>query len=372
VQPESSWESARAQSDLIRLYCHPTILRLLVALGEGRQSAGKLSLIPGCGGCGAEEALRQLRYRWIVDQDENGYTLTNNGALLALRLRNLCGTLHRTRCGRGAHGLQSMPALFEEVQDDLIGITRPDSIHALRDPGSGRDETRAWLAERGFFAVTDGAASLSAEGAEMLESIERCIRTFEVIERFNSFFQIHSLDGMPESALATIDDLICADLICDVPVNFEQGLAYFYDVIRKADRLHGVSTWFLPQIAETIWERVTAGAEIELVITPELAGALWEEEIVKKGRDPAAFPTFRLYVSTVPVTVGLTVTDSALSFGLCNPDGTYDTVHDLVGRTEGAVRWGERLFRHYKEQAVPIEDFFQNRENTTGSAGIQQ
>jgi len=368
VQPESSWESARAQSDLIRLYCHPTILRLLVALGEGRQSAGKLSLIPGCGGCGAEEALRQLRYRWIVDQDENGYTLTNNGALLALRLRNLCGTLHRTRCGRGAHGLQPMPALFEEVQDDLIGITRPDSIHALRDPGSGRDETRAWLAERGFFAVTDGAASLSAEGAEMLESIERCIRTFAVIERFNSFFQIHSLDGMPESALATIDDLICADLICDVPVNFEQGLAFFYDVIRKADRLHGVSTWFLPQIAETIWERVTAGAEIELVITPDLAETLWNEEIVRKGRNPADFPNLRFYVCTIPVKVGLTVTDKALSLGLFLRDGkTYDRIHDLLCFTPEAVAWGERLFRHYRERSVPIEEFFSDAVRATGS-----
>nr|WP_246269958.1 transcriptional regulator FilR1 domain-containing protein [Methanofollis tationis] len=173
---------------------------------------------------------------------------------------------------------------------------------------------------------------------------------------------------MPESALATIDALICADLICDVPVNFEQGLAYFYDVIREAEQLHGVSTWFLPQIAETIWERVTAGAEIELVITPELAEKLWNEEIVRKGRNPADFPNLRFYVCTIPVKVGLTVTDKALSLGLFLRDGrTYDRIHDLLCFTPEAVAWGERLFRHYRERSVPIEEFFSDGVRATGS-----
>jgi predicted transcriptional regulator len=364
VQPETPQERNRTQSDLLKLYCHPTILRLLVALGEGRQSAGTLSLIPGCGGCGAEEALRQLRYRWIIDQDENGYTLTNNGAILSLRIRELCSVLHR-----GGHGaLPPLPALFEEVEDDLIGVTRPASIQALRDPGSAEDRTKDWLIEKGFFSVKNGRVFPGPKGEKTLESIERCVRTFNVIERFNSFFQIHSLDGMPESALATIDALICADLICDVPVNFEQGLAYFYDVIREAGRLHGVSTWFLPEIAETIWERVIAGAEIELVITPELAETLWEEEIVGKGRNPADFPNLRFYVSTIPVKVGLTVTDKALSLGLFLRDGkTYDRIHDLLCFTPEAVAWGERLFRYYRERSVPIEEFFSDRAQATAS-----
>jgi len=208
-----------------------------------------------------------------------------------------------------------------------------------------------------FGTIGDEEVISTGKGRAYLTFLDRCSRTIATIDRFNEFFESHATSGVPEIAIKEIGDLINAGLVVDQPVNAEQGFAYYLEIIREAGWLHGVSNYSLPQIAAAIWERAVAGAEIELVITPELAGVLWEEEIVKKGRDPAAFPNFRLYVSTVPVTVGLTVTDSALSFGLCNPDGTYDTVHDLVGRTEGAVRWGERLFRHYKEQAVPIEEY---------------
>lgn len=360
MQPDTPRQ--RGWADPVRFYCHPTVLRLLAILGEGRQSAGRLSLVPGCGGCDAEEALRQMRYRWIVDLDENGYTLTNNGAILSLRMRGLCALLHR------GDAADPLPALFEAVEDDLIRVTRPAAIAALRDPGSADGQTKVWLIEKGFFAPGRGEASLSARGREILASIEQCIRTFEVIERFNAFFQIHSLDGMPESALATIDALICADLICDVPVNFQQGLAYFHDVIRRAERLHGVSTWFLPEVAGTIWDRVVAGAEVELVITPDLAERLWEEEVVKKGRNPADFPNLRFYVCTVEVKVGLTVTDKALSLGLFLKDGrTYDRIHDLLCFTPEAVAWGERLFRHYRERSVSIEEFFSQPARAAGS-----
>jgi len=360
--------NATAQGDLIRFYSRPNLMRILVELRKGRQNIRELSGTVRCGEDQVEEALRQLRYRWIVDADKNGYVLTNNGILLVIQIRDLCRLLYRTRHDWKEGGLPPLPGLFEEVQDDLIRIADPASVLALRDPASATEETKAWLTEKGFFAVRGGKLSPSARGKEMLEGIERCIRTFEVIERFNAFFQIHSLDGMPESALTTIDDLICGDLICDVPVNFEQGLAYFHEVIREAGWLHGVSTWFLPAVAETIWERVTAGAEVELVITPELAVPLWQEEIVKKGRDPAVFPNLRFYVCTIPVKVGLTVTDSALSLGLFLRDSvTYDRIHDLLCFTPEAVAWGERLFEYYRERSVPIEEFFSGPNRPTAS-----
>ena len=363
---------SRIDPDQIGLYTTPAVVRILVALVRGAQPPAHLAVITGCRRGETEPVLCDLRQRGIVVQEWEGYRLTRSGELLAGRLLACATRLFQTLYGRPNPSLPPMPLVAEGVLDDIGRLALPAYIEAFECPERADPEILAWMRSSGHISETDGAFSLTGKGRAYLTFLDRCSRTIATIDRFNEFFESHATSGVPEIAIKEIGDLFNAGLVVDQPVNAEQGFAYYLEIIREAGWLHGVSNYSLPQIAAAIWERAVAGAEVELVITPELAGALWEEEIVKKGRDPAAFPTFRLYVSTVPVTVGLTVTDSALSFGLCNPDGTYDTVHDLVGRTEGAVRWGERLFRHYKEQAVPIEDFFRNRENTTGSAGIQQ
>jgi predicted transcriptional regulator len=356
----------------IGAYTTPPAVRILVALSRGAQTASNLAIIAGCRGERTEEILLGLRRRGIVVHDRDGYRLTRSGELLADRLLTCASRLFQTLYGRSESSLPPMPLVAEGVLDDIGHLTLPAYLEAFERPGRADTEILAWMRSRGYLSETGGVISLNRKGLAYRTFLKRCSRTIATIDRFNEFFESHSLKGVPEPAIKEIGDLFDAGLIVDQPMNTVQGFAYYLEIIGEAQRLHGVSTYSLPQIAAAIWERVVVGAEVELVITPELAGALWEEEVVKKRRDATAFPNFRLYVSTVPVTVGLTVTDSVLSFGLCHPDGTYDTVYDLVGRTEEAVAWGERLFRHYKEQAVPIEDFFRNRENTTGSASIQQ
>jgi len=227
---------------------------------------------------------------------------------------------------------------------------------------------KEWMASHGYVSETDDALCLTLKGEAYLTFLDRCGRAIATIERFNTFFESHAIENIPGFAIQRIGDLMNAGLVVDTPVNAEQKFDYFLKIIGEAQHLHGVSTFSLPFIAEAIWERVTAGAGVELVITPELAVPLLQEEFFSTGRNTAAFPNFKLFVSTVPIAVGLTVTDRALSLGLFLADGTYDTVQDLVSRAPEATRWGERLFQYYREHSVPIEDFFQNPGVPTESA----
>lgn len=341
----------------IGLYTTPPVVRILVALSNGAKRPSHLAIISGCRWGEIEQVLDDLLRRRIITGSRDGYRLTRSGELLAGRLLACASRLFQSLYGRSGPSLPPMPLLTEGVLDDIGRLTLPAYIEAFECPESADPEILAWMRSRGYLAETDGAAPLTGKGRAYLTFLDRCSRTIATIDRFNEFFESHDTRGVPASAIKEIGDLVHAGLVVDPPADAGQGFAYYLEIIGEAERLHGVSPYSLPQIAAAIWERAVAGAEIELVITPDLAGALWEEEIVNAGRDPRAFPNFRLYVSTVPVTVGLTVTDSALSFGLCNPDGTYDTVHDLVGRTGRAVAWGERLFSYYKEHSAPIEEY---------------
>ncbi|TAJ45706.1 helix-turn-helix transcriptional regulator [Methanofollis fontis] len=306
------------------------------------------------------EILGGLRYRWLITGTGDLYTLTTGGTLLATRTHDLAVEFYRAISRDRTRKIPHFFRVIGQVRNELIRMGEDGYLEGLDDPVSAEPSIAEWLLGMGLLEVGDGGRQRTPAGEEVLRGLERCIRIAGVIEEFNAFFEFHSLEGVPEFALESIEDLINAELICDVPVNFEQRLEFYLDIIREAEWLHGVSTWSKPAVAATLWDLVIAGKEVELVITPELAAALWQEEVVKKGRDPSLFPNLRFFVSTIPISVGLTVTDTALSFGLFLRDNqTYDSIHDLVCRTPEAVHWGERLYQHYRAHSVPIMEFFQ-------------
>ncbi|MDK2975236.1 MAG: hypothetical protein PWP08_1607 [Methanofollis sp.] len=353
--------------DPIRFYTTPVVVRLLVALSGGAQHTHHLAAVTGCRWSETEQALGDLQRRWMVVHEAWSYRLTRSGYFLANRLLTCAARLFRALYSKPGFSLPPMPLVVEGVLDDIGHLTTPCYREALQNPGDAGDEMKEWMISRGYISEADGSLLLTRTGEAYLTFLDRCGRAIATIERFNSFFESHSLSGIPDFAIKDIGDLMSSGLVLYLPTNSEQGFGYFLNIVGEAGSLHGVSTYSLPHIAEAIWKRVIAGAGVELIIAPELAEPLRQEEFVGRGRDAAAFPNFRLFVSTVPITVGLTVTDRALSLGLYLADGTYDTVHDLVSRAPEAVQWGERLFQYYKEQAVPIEDFFRDRENTAGT-----
>jgi predicted transcriptional regulator len=68
--------------------------------------------------------------------------------------------------------------------------------------------------------------------------------------------------------------------------------------------------------------------------------------------DLYAYTNFTIRVATVPVKLGLTVTDRYLSLGLYGNDKkTYDSSSDLISRNPSALSWGEELFSYFRERS---------------------
>ncbi len=64
------------------------------------------------------------------------------------------------------------------------------------------------------------------------------------------------------------------------------------------------------------------------------------------------FRDFKIHVASVPVRLGMTVTEGCLSLGLYKR-GTdaYDAAVDLISLDATAFAWGERLFQYYRQRS---------------------
>ncbi|WAI00224.1 transcriptional regulator FilR1 domain-containing protein [Methanogenium organophilum] len=93
--------------------------------------------------------------------------------------------------------------------------------------------------------------------------------------------------------------------------------------------------------ADTLVAKVKERVPVEIVVNAEIAEELRKEPFLIKIRDIAGCDHFRMYVAPVPLHMGLTVTDSTLSFGLCHPDDLkYDIQNDLIATDIQAIEWG--------------------------------
>ena len=92
---------------------------------------------------------------------------------------------------------------------------------------------------------------------------------------------------------------------------------------------------------------------ISIIVTPNVFfkvknefSAEIEEFLTYKHTD------FRVYDNAK---VSFIVSDRFMSLSLFFKNGTFDPRSDLVGFDSSAVKWGEDLFKHYKENSIEIK-----------------
>ncbi|MDD1707503.1 MAG: DUF1724 domain-containing protein, partial [Methanoregulaceae archaeon] len=108
-------------------------------------------------------------------------------------------------------------------------------------------------------------------------------------------------------------------------------------------------------LADALSSRITEGIPVELVVNNEAAEKLREEPYAASMKQLLSYPNFKIHVSKVPFRVGLTVTDKCISLGLFKRDGKmYDVGSDLVSVEPDAIEWGEKLFKHFKDQSAEL------------------
>jgi predicted transcriptional regulator len=113
----------------------------------------------------------------------------------------------------------------------------------------------------------------------------------------------------------------------------------------KANELRGVSPIVVPGYIDLVDGLIQKGASVDLILTPSVLRSIGAKTTNRWTREGA-----QLY--EIPAaSVAFAVTESMMSLGLYGLNGKYDPLTDLDCCGSGAVRWGQDLYRHYRNQS---------------------
>lgn len=313
--------------------------------------------------------LERLNEDWLIERTGNSYRLSYSGSIITVKILEMLNSIQAHIPDQERDILiipghkhpdleySSIRRFYCQNNQLISQILQLPILASMHFPCE--HPSYVTLQDIGLIEYSNHDYSLTIDGQVIIAEIQKMAVTIRTIEKFVDFFETHSWESVPEFAVDRIDDLIGAELVCDIPLNFNQGFLFYHDILNEAEHIHGVSSWARANIADTLRERVLEGKEVELIITPELALELLKDPYVEQAKELRHFSNLKFRVSKVPVKVGLTVTDKCLSFGLFTRDGvTYDSIYDLVCRSDEALDWGERLFEYYRANSIPMRDFF--------------
>jgi len=320
-------------------------MTILMVLGQRPATLGDLSRLTWLDPSQLSLVAGRLVHRWLAEQSGAHYCLTRSGTLLSEKIRAVLdgmgerpefadGEIERT--GKSSPYLSR--GVMERVEDLLM------EAHRNAVTPSATPNHAAHVDESGTARIVPGIGDLYSMAVTM--------------EKFIDFFESHSLDGVPSDALESLGNLARAELISDISANFSHEWSRYRQILEEAAWIHGVSPFATPEIADAIGERVIHGLKVVLVITPDLAHTILKEPYLEIARNLFRYRNLKFRVSRIPVRVGLTVTDKALSFGLFSRSGqVYDSVYDLICSSPESLEWGERLFSYYLEHSDPLPKY---------------
>ena len=197
---------------------------------------------------------------------------------------------------------------------------------------------------------------LTPIGKAVAVEVSNFVMLMSGITRHREFWAIHDLSGIPAPFLQRIGDLQESDVKLDTQVDIMHVYSHFLRIVREAEYIHGISSIMSPGLAETVAERVVAGVPVELVVNEQVTSLLGKEPYIGLVQKLTGYGNFKIWVTGEELRVGITVTDKYLSVGLFKNDSNlYDSSTDLFSQVPEAIRWGEDLFRYYRDRSVLID-----------------
>jgi predicted transcriptional regulator len=377
----------RYGAEIRKLFSSSITIKILLAMNGQPATKAELCDLTGYTPSALQARIRHLEEAGLVRGSGNSYALTAAGSLLVQKIVSQIARLSGTPADdRMAAGGDTVPdtmlpifAFYEEHMNEINMVLRSSVLtHLLlllgeepmtRDrlrkiTGCSSPNFRAYikkLLDAGLVREEGHLFSLTPWGSGIARGMGEFFLTYAVVAEHRAFWEEHSLDGLPPFALESIADLIGAECIKNTQVDFAYTYSSYLEVLARANHIHGVTNLANPGVADAIGKKVMAGVPAELVVSPDLAAHLHEEPYAERVSSLAVYPHMQFYVTTLPITFGLTITDKHLSMKLYLTDGvTYDIQSGLVSTSPASLAWGERLFQHYKRHAVPIEEFMQS------------
>ncbi len=240
--------------------------------------------------------------------------------------------------------LMESPKTSSQLREEF-GIGTSTIIHAARD-----------LEKQGILIEKIDGYHLTNIGKIISMKLLDLIETLSVIKKTKQYWLTHDITGIPEEFLERLGELRGFKVIKSSPTNLLQVLSIYVKLVSKAKELKGVSPVFVPEFSKIVKKLLKRGAKVHLVISKEIMGEVlksYEKEADEEVKEKIKEGYLKIWVID-DVKVAMTVTDSFISLGLFNLDGSYDFSTDMISYDREAIKWGRELFEYYKSRAKEI------------------
>ncbi len=238
--------------------------------------------------------------------------------------------------------LQDSPRTLSDIKD-YFDVKSPEILPRLKE----MEAANLIIRQEGMYHLT----SLGKVSAIYYKPF---LDTLSAIEINEDFWKDHDLSVIPEVLLNRIQELKECRVIRDEHEHIYDTHKAFLENVLSSTRFVGFSSIFLPSHPSMLLELAHRNIPISIIVTPNVFFKIKSEysteieEFLKFNHT-----SFHVYDNAK---IAFVVTDRFLSLSLFFKNGTYDPRNDLIGFDLPSIKWGEDLFKYYKENSIEIKN----------------
>ncbi len=237
--------------------------------------------------------------------------------------------------------LQESPKTLSDIKD-YFDVRSPEILPRLKEM-----ETANMIVRQ------DGMYHLTSLGRVSAIYYKPFLDTLTAIEANEDFWRDHDLIAIPDTLLSRIQELKECRVIRDEHEHIYDTHKTFIENVMSSNRFMGFSSIFLPNHPAMLLEMARKNIPVSIIVTPNVFFKI-------KSEHNAEIEEFLKYKNTSfhvydNAKIAFVATDRFLSLSLFFKNGTYDPRNDMVGFDSASIKWGEDLFKHYKENSIEIK-----------------
>lgn len=238
--------------------------------------------------------------------------------------------------------LQENPRTLSEIKD-YFDVKSPEILPRLKE----MESANLIIRQEGMYRLTPLGKVSAIHYKPLLD-------TLTAIETNEIFWRDHDLAAIPDLLLNRIQELKECRVVRDEQEHIYDTHKAFMENVRASTHFVGFSSIFLPSHPTMFLDLARRNIPTSIILTPNVFFKIKSEH----GTEIEEFLKFKhtgLYVYD-NAKVAFVVTDRFLSLSLFFKNGTFDPRNDLIGFDSSSIKWGEELFKYYKENSIEIKN----------------
>ena len=237
--------------------------------------------------------------------------------------------------------LRDSPKTLSEIKD-YFDVKSPEIIPRLRE-----------MEEVNMIIKQDGMYQLTSLGKVSIIHYKPFLDTLAAIETNKDFWSKHDYDVIPDTLLSRIQELKdCRTIQNEHEYIYDSHKSFMEDVFYSTHFM-GFASIFFPSFPKLFLEMARKNIPISIIVTPNVFFKVQNEHSAEiEEFMNYKHTSFHVYDNEK---ISFSVTNRFFSLSLFFKNGTFDPRSDMVGFDSSSIKWGEDLFKHYKENSIEIK-----------------